>query len=213
MITEEQYKEEYQKQKEKALRKYRMSIWSAEIGNYSIISDSEANYYLVEVDISHSVQHNRPTVSQLAYNSKYPFHIHNGQPNYYSGSCTCSFNEKIDDEDDDYDIPDNPCEELQQLESVDDPSELEFEFDFSDNPIYEETGNYIYNTAYVDGFVQWLHDDTVKTLQLTKNMSIPVGILGEIQWDRDYSIENGETVRITFNWEQLDDATISSPTT
>jgi hypothetical protein len=102
---------------------------------------------------------------------------------------------------------------LQQLESVDDPSELEFEFDFSDNPIYEETGNYIYNTAYVDGFVQWLHDDTVKTLQLTKNMSIPVGILGEIQWDRDYSIENGETVRITFNWEQLDDATISSPTT
>jgi hypothetical protein len=43
-------------------------------------------------------------------------------------------------------------------------------------------------------------------------MSIPVGILGEIQWDRDYSIENGESVRITFNWEQLDDATIANNT-
>lgn len=54
------------------------------------IWDATAIYY-ARMNINESIQHNRPTSSQTTMNSKYPFHIHNGEPSYFSGSCTATF--------------------------------------------------------------------------------------------------------------------------
>ena len=159
------------------------------------ISGGGKTYFLTDIDVSHGVQHNRPTTSQTTYYSKYPFHIHNGLPSYYSGSCTCSFAER-----DDLEYVDEDC-----IDDIDNVSEM----DFSDDPIFNEEGHAVYNSAYVDEFIQWLHNDQQKTLQLTKRISIPVGILGEVQWDIDYNIVDGETIKITFNWEQLANHTVT----
>ena len=60
--------------------------------NYRMVEiyDSVATYK-ARLNISETIQHNRPTSSQVTMNSKYPFHIHSGKPSYYSGSCTATF--------------------------------------------------------------------------------------------------------------------------
>ena len=60
------------------------------------IWDATGRHYYTEVNISEDIQHNRPTTSQTTYNSKYPFHIHNGKASYYSGSCTATFIDNTD---------------------------------------------------------------------------------------------------------------------
>ena len=141
------------------------------------IWDSTGNYFYTEVDVNQSIQHNRPTESQVVYNSKYPYHIHNGKANYFSGTCSGNFSENQGECDTDYN------------------------FDYR----IDGQGNVIYNTIYVATFVKWLHNDRIKHLQLAENFIIPVGILGEVQWGVEHSIEDGETTKVTFNWEQLDD--------
>ena len=181
-------KQEWEEEREQQLQALRKEQWGVRI------SDGLKTYFLQDVDVSHGVQHNRPTASQTTYYSKYPFHIHNGLPSYYSGSCSCSFAESND-----FENLDEDC--IDDVESVED-------LDFSDDPIFTETGNAIYNSKYIDEFIQWLHDDKVKTLTLSKHIQILVGILGEIQWDLDYNITDGETIKISFNWEQLNNHTI-----
>lgn len=187
-ITRQEWEEARQQQLETLRKQY----WGMSI------SGGGKTYFLTDIDVSHGVQHNRPTTSQTTYYSKYPFHIHNGLPNYYSGSCTCSFAER-----DDLEYVDEDC-----IDDIEDISDV----DFSDDPVFTEEGYAIYNSAYVDSFIQWLHDDTQKTLQLTRRISIPVGILGEVQWDIDYNIVDGESIKITFNWEQLANHTVVPPT-
>ena len=48
-------------------------------------------HYKARMNINETLQHNRPTSSQVTLNSKYPYHIHDGKPSYYSGSCTATF--------------------------------------------------------------------------------------------------------------------------
>lgn len=158
-----------------------MSIESTEAENklWGIkIWDSTGIYYYTEVNISQSIQNNRPTQSQVGLNSKYPFHTHNGIANYFSGSCSGNFSDNKSGE----------CES-------------DYNFDYR----IDRNGNYIYNTKYIAGFVKWLHNDRVKQLQLAETLVIPVGILGEVTWSVDKSIEDGETTQVSFNWEQLDD--------
>ena len=183
-------KQEWEEARQDQLQALRKAQWGL------TISGGNKIYYLTDIDVSHGIQHNRPTTSQTTYYSKYPFHIHNGLPSYYSGSCTCSFAER-----DDLEYVDEDC-----VDDVESPADL----DFSDDPIFTETGNAIYNSAYIDGFIQWLHDDTIKTLRVSRRITIPVGILGEIQWDVDYNIVDGETIKITFNWEQLQNHSVTT---
>ena len=60
------------------------------------IWDATGRHYYTEVNVNEDIQHNRPTSSQTTYNSKYPFHIHNGKASYYSGSCTATFIDNTD---------------------------------------------------------------------------------------------------------------------
>lgn len=138
------------------------------------IWDSE-DYYFTEVDISPSVKHNRPTESQIAYNSKNPYHTHNGEPSYLSGSCSGNFS----------DNKSGDCYE---------------DYNFDENHIGE---NVVYNTDYQLKFIKWLHNDRTKFLQLSERLVIPVGILGEITWDTEKSVDDGYTCKISFDWEQL----------
>lgn len=62
------------------------------------IYDATGRHYYSEINVSESIQHNRPTSSQTTYDSKYPYHIHSGKPSYYSGSCTATFIENAEDE-------------------------------------------------------------------------------------------------------------------
>lgn len=142
------------------------------------IWDSTGIYYYTEVDISTGLQHNRPTESQIGYNRKHPFHTHNGKAFYFSGNCSGNFSDNKSGE----------CYE-------------DYNFDWR----VDSNGNYIYNTKYLTGFVKWMHNDHIKYLQLSEDLVIPVGILGEINWDTEKSIDDGYTCKITFNWEQLDD--------
>lgn len=142
------------------------------------IWDDTGNYFYTEVDISQSVQHNRSTESQIGYNQKYPFHTHNGKASYFSGSCSGNFS----------DNKSGDCYE-------------DYNFGWRNT----ETGEVIYNTKYQTAFIKWMHNDHIKQLQLSEDLVIPVGILGEIQWDTEKSIDDGHTCKITFNWEQLGD--------
>lgn len=142
------------------------------------IWDATGNYFYTEVDISQSVQHNRPTSSVIGYNSQYPFHIHDGIASYFSGSCKGNFSENQSGE----------CES-------------DYNFDYRILP----NGSYVYNIDYMKTFVKWLHNDLVKHLQLSENLVIPVGILGEVQWETNNSLDDGYSCSVSFNWEQLDD--------
>lgn len=142
------------------------------------IWDDTGRYYYTEVDITQNIQHNRPTESVVGYNSQYPFHIHNGIASYFSGSCSGNFS----------DNKSGDCPE-------------DYNFDYRE----DSQGNIIYNTKYLTGFIKWLHNDHVKHLQLAETLVIPVGILGEIKWDVEHSIEDGYTTKVSFDWEQLDD--------
>ena len=142
------------------------------------IWDATGIYYYTEVNVSQSVQHNRPTGSQVGYNSLYPFHTHNGIASYWSGSCSGNFS----------DNKSGDCYE-------------DYNFDYRQNL----DGSYTYNTKYLAGFIKWLHNDLTKQLQLSESLVIPVGILGEIQWDTEHTIDDGEDVTISFDWEQVGD--------
>ena len=138
----------------------------------------DIDYYFTEVDIAQDIQHNRPTESILTYNSKYPYHIHDGKGFYFSGSCTGNFSDNKSGE----------CYE-------------DYNFDYR----VDENNNYIYNTKYQKEFVKWLHNDHIKYLQLSEDLVIPVGILGEITWSTERSVDDGYSCKVTFNWEQLAD--------
>ena len=142
------------------------------------IWDSTGIYYYTEVDTSQDIQHNRPTESQVGLYNKYPFHTHNGEGFYFSGSCSGNFSDNQSGE----------CYE-------------DYNFDYC----IDENGNYIYNTVYLVGFMKWLHNDHIKYLQLSENFVIPVGILGEVSTSTEHTIDDGYTCKVSFNWEQLDD--------
>ena len=50
-----------------------------------------------------------------------------------------------------------------------------------------------------------MHNDHIKYLQLSEDLVIPVGILEQIDWSTEHSIDDGYACKISFNWEQLDD--------
>ena len=60
-------------------------------------------------------------------------------------------------------------------------------------------------------FIRWLHNDQLKYLQLSPHLIIPVGILDKITWDVDenYTIDDGYSCSISFEWEQLEPEIIS----
>lgn len=155
----------------------RQKLWGIKIWD-------SVDYYFTEVDISQSVQNNRPTSSQVAYGSKYPYHTHNGKPNYLSGSCSGNFS----------DNKSTDCYE---------------EYNFDENHIGEDV---VYNVDYQLQFIKWLHNDRTKFLQLSERLVIPVGILGEVQWDTERSVEDGHTCKVSFNWEQIDDEFVLTDT-
>lgn len=140
------------------------------------IWDDTGIYYFTEVDISQDLQHNRPTESQIGYNSQFPFHTHNGIASYFSGSCSGNFS----------DNKSGDCYE-------------DYNFDFR----VDKNGNYIYNTKYQTGFIKWMHNDRIKHLQLSEDLVIPVGILGEIGLSAEKSIDDGYSCKVSFSWEQL----------
>lgn len=142
------------------------------------IWDDTGIYYYTEIDVSTDVQHNRPTSSQLSLYNKRPFHIHNGEGFYFSGSCSGNFSDNKSGE----------CYE-------------DYNFDYR----VDENGNYIYNTKYQLGFIHWMHNDHIKYLQLSEDLVIPVGILEQIDWSTEHSVDDGYACKISFNWEQLDD--------
>ena len=149
----------------------RTKLWGIKIW------DATGHYYYTEVDISTDLKHNRPTDSQVAYGSKFPYHIHNGLPSYFSGSCSGNFS-------------DNQSTECYE------------EYNFDENHIGEDI---VYNTIYMTGFMKWLHNDYTKYLQLSENLVIPVGILGEVSLSTTHSIDDGYDCKISFDWEQLDE--------
>lgn len=142
------------------------------------IWDETGNYFYTEINISQDLTHNRPTESQIGYNSKYPFHTHNGKAFYFSGSCTGNFS-------------DNKSGDCYG----------DYNFGWRDT----RNGEIIYNTKYQTAFVKWMHNDKTKYLQLSEDLVIPVGILAEIQWQTDTTVDDGYNCKITFNWEQLAD--------
>lgn len=142
------------------------------------IWDDTGHYYYTEVDISQNIQHNRPTSSQIGLYNKYPFHIHNGEGFYFSGSCSGNFSDNKSGE----------CYE-------------DYSFDYRT----DENGNVIYNTKYQAAFIKWMHNDRIKHLQLSEDLVIPVGILEQADWSPERSVDDGYSCKITFNWEQLDD--------
>ena len=59
--------------------------------------------YKARLNIDETLQHIRPTASQITLNSKYPYHIHNGKASYFAGSCTATFTDNENKEDECYD--------------------------------------------------------------------------------------------------------------
>lgn len=130
------------------------------------------NVYKARLNIDETVQHIRPTSSQITMNSKYPFHIHNGKASYFAGSCTATFTDNVDE-----------C----YVTSEDDV------------------------TAFNCAILEWLHNDTIKTLRFNNSgTQFQVGILEtvEITASSEYSPGNRSTndkynSAIKFSWEQL----------
>ncbi len=61
------------------------------------IWDATGKHYYTDVNINENIQHNRPTSSQTTYFNRYPYHIHSGLPSYYSGSCTATFADNVNE--------------------------------------------------------------------------------------------------------------------
>lgn len=135
------------------------------------IWDDDGSYYYTEINVDLPVQHNRPTSSQVVYNSKNPYHIHNGKGFYYSGSASATF------------APIEDCE-----------------YNFYDG-----------NTEYILAFLEWLHNDKIKYLQISEKTIIPVGILETVKAapDNNHTLDDGYKVTVSFDWEQLAPAIIS----
>lgn len=133
------------------------------------IWDASGKYYVSVSNVKNSMQHNRPTSSNVTYNSKYPFHVHDGMASYYSGSCSAKFAENTD------------C-------PIDDMTE-------------DKAGKFVLD------FVEWLHNDLVKYLRVSKDTVIPCGILDtvNIDIDNDESLDDLWSTTVSFNWEQLAD--------
>lgn len=149
------------------------------------ITDATGKVYVARLNINESIQHNRPTSSQLTINSKYPYHIHNGVPFYYSGQCAATFVDNTDEEEDDKD----ECEE-ESVSTSDYTNEEGKVADFN----YE--------------FAEWLHNGLVKYLNYSENKTLHVGILEtvEITTEQDSTIDDQYNSKVVFNWEQIEDS-------
>ena len=84
---------------------------------------------------------------------------------------------------------------------------------FSDNKSGECPSDYNFgegNVKYVADFIEWLHNDLVKYLQLSEDFIIPVGILETISWDVENksTVDDGFSITVSFDWEQLAPAII-----
>lgn len=162
---------------EKKKEMYRVvEIWDAE------------GHYIARLNISESIQHNRPMSSQLTINSRYPYHIHNGAPFYYSGQCAATF---VDNEEDEDEEEEDECEE--ETVDVDDYTNKEGEVaDFN----YE--------------FAEWLHNGLVKSLKYSENKILYVGILEtvEITTEQDSTIDDKYNSKVVFHWEEISDGQI-----
>ena len=84
---------------------------------------------------------------------------------------------------------------------------------FSDNKSGECKSDYNFgdgNVKYVVDFIEWLHNDLVKYLQLSEDFIIPVGILETVTWDVENksTIDDGFSITVSFDWEQLAPAII-----
>lgn len=146
--------------------------------------------YFTELTINQSLQHNRPVGSQILIYGTYPQHTHNTRARYFSGSCTGNFSDNQSDE--------VNCESEDDYDDTKPTSESPYNF-----------GNG--NVKYVYDFIQWLHNDKLKYLQLSPYLVIPVAILDTIQWnvEDEATIDDGDKIKITFNWEQIADAIVS----
>lgn len=156
-------------EKKKAQPYRAVEIWDAE------------GHYIARLNISESIQHNRPLSSQLTVNNKYPFHIRNGMPFYYSGKCGATFvdNEKDEEEEDE-------CE---------DPT--------TDDYTNEDGKVADFNYA----FAEWLHNGRQKYLKYSENRVFTVGILDpiEITTEQDSTIDDKYNSKVEFGWEQIAD--------
>lgn len=88
---------------------------------------------------------------------------------------------------------------------------------FSDNKSGDCPEDYNFgegNVKYVADFVEWLHNDLVKYLQLSEDFIIPVGILDTVTWDVESgnTVDDGYAITISFDWEQLAPAIIGGGT-
>ncbi len=133
------------------------------------IYDATGKHYYTDVNINESIQHNRPTSSQTTYYSKYPYHIHTGKASYYSGSCTATFADNIDE-----------CK-------------------------YDNEQAKKMSAEYTTGIIEWLHNDLVKYLKLSKDFIIPVGILDAVKEDieSNSTIDDPYKTTVSFDWEQV----------
>ena len=77
--------------------------------------------------------------------------------------------------------------------------------DNQSNPCDEESkyGEYdLTNDAFRFEFVEWMHNGLPKTLKLSNNFIMKVGIGNEITLGSDTTVDD-ETAKITFQWTQL----------
>ena len=142
------------------------------------IWDSDGDYY-TEVAVNHDLNHVVPTDVIEGMNAKYPFVIYNGEPFYYKGSASGNFS-------------DNKS------------GECESDYNFDER--VDENGVHHYNVSYIDKFVKWLHNKKLKYIKFSDALIIPVRISGDIQWQTEKSIDDGQDCKITFEWVQNADS-------
>ena len=148
------------------------------------------NSFATNVKISVGIQHNRPTSSQTTYNSKYPYHIHTGKPSYYSGSCTITYSNDDEDEEE-IDDCDQYVEEY--IEALENGTMRADELVKYSNLGFEIS--------------EWLHNDLTKYLVIAENITIPIGILGEVKFDisTTQKLDELPECSFSFDWEQVAD--------
>lgn len=84
---------------------------------------------------------------------------------------------------------------------------------FSDNKSGECDNDYnFYNLSYKLTFVEFLKNGLTKNIQFnwdeenpSQNFIMPVGIVDDVGVEVETNINQGHSVKVTFNWEQVDD--------
>lgn len=157
------------------------------------IWDSTGRYYVSVANINNDMQHNRPTSSNLTYNNKYPFHIHDGMPNYFSGSCTATFMENCTSA---------TFDEIQKI--IEEGKQEGVQYCCPEDVMDAIEGE---AATFEFSFIEWLHNDHVKYLRIVRDWVFPVGILEtiDVNIDDSYTADDPWNLTITFNWEQLAD--------